>query len=181
MLQALTNGLGFWIYELDTGAFKTCFTAGEITWESVIIRYDGAIRWLYAIDKSANVYRVNITTTPTLYSTVSPSDYYPVNAYTQMTFDGNYFYVSQKGDSFYKGFQHRNVFAVFDVNFNKIGDLVFPIEATGTLGEDTDSIPKSQGTAFHKGNFVFACGKIYKPGDDVNQESRFQGLKYNNS
>jgi hypothetical protein len=170
------NWQWFFVYSLATGVFKTAFTAQVQTWESIVIRYEGSIRWLYALNRgNDNVYRMNLTTLPANLSTISVADTYGVNANTQMTYDGIFFYVSQK-NNVYKGTGHRNIFNVYDVAFTKIGVVEFPIEATGSFGDNQPNLAKSQGITFHDGGFVIAAGRIYKDSTDVSEAQYAQGF-----
>jgi len=170
------NWIWFWVYNLATGAFKTVFTSEELTWESLVIRYVGTTRYLYAISRDTHeVYRMNITILPVSKSTVAIADRYDVEAHTNMTYDGEFFYVSKRFDT-YKGTGHRHIYGVFDVDFNEYGRIVFPIEATGTFGSNITRYVKQQGITFHDGEFLVAAGRIFKDDDDVQEPQFYQGI-----
>ena len=80
-----------WVYHLDTGEFKTSFTFQDDIFEGLVIRYDGASRFIYAADRIGNMYKGDITTLPGNYGTVAKSTVL-TGVGSQMTFNGEHFF-----------------------------------------------------------------------------------------
>lgn len=164
-----------WVYDLDTAAFKTVFTFATSLWESLVIRVVGSTRYLYANDKSDNVIRGNITTLPSNYSTLATADTYAVEAFTHMTWDGNYFYVTSHQQRHQDSRRHH--FKVFDGDFTQTGEATWPISVLGSFQDYLEYLPKSQDITFHKGRIYIGTGTVYHPGDDDGEISLFSGIQ----
>ncbi len=148
-----------WVYDLTTAAFKTCFTFEEKIWEGLIVRRDGSNRYIYAADRVDSVYMGDITTLPSLYSTV-PVSIVANEAFTQLGYGGGNFYMTSR--QFQQGQRRRTRFKIFDNNFNIQSETRLPEVVMGTFGAYLDLMAKSQAITFHKGRLFVGTGTIYK-------------------
>lgn len=148
-----------WVYNLDTGTYKTVFTFEDKIWEGLVVRYDGATRYIYAGDRVDSVYRGDITTLPAEFGTVIKATV-ATEAFTQLGYGGNHFYVTSH--QFQQGQTRRTRFKIYDNDFNLQSETRLPEVVMGSFGAYIDLMAKSQAITFHKGRLYIGTGTIYK-------------------
>lgn len=179
------NGINAWswvqVYDFPSLTLKRTFTLGYHTGECLIVRYEGATRYLYtAIWTGGNVIRADITTLPPNLSTLTPTDM-GVQCFTQMAFDGRYFAVQSYRAK--QGHPRRNEFILYPPDFSApVGRITFPLGATGDLNAYAFSMSKTQAVCFHNGMYVFGCGGDYVTGNhDPDHAYRQPGIRVCNA
>lgn len=175
------SGINAWtwiqVYDFPALTLKRTFTLGYQLGESVIIRYDGATRYLYtSVFSGGVVRRADITTLPTNLSTLASTSMV-VTCYTQMAYDGTNFIVQQMIP--YKGSGRRNIFYIYDSTFTiKRGQIIFPMAVTGDFSTYTEEMSKSQGVCYHNGHYVFGIGGDWVTGvHDANDAYLHPGVR----
>lgn len=181
ILKAASSGANawawIWVHDLDTGATKTRFTTGQQWRESLVLRREGASRFLYTIGNGTSVIKLDVSTLPANLATLSPVATFPVSGQSFLAHDGENWIVQDNISS--SGKSRRNRFKIYDAAFaRKIGELNLPLDAVGTLDATyTKYFPKAQGICFYNGALYAACGGDYNTASPASVAMRYDPIK----
>lgn len=171
------------VFDRTTSAYKGCFGVGQVVVsEGVAIRYEGAIRYLYAEETDGVLGRYDITTLPPNRSIVPVNATYPVGIAGQVNFRHGVFQIEQNGAPL-GGLMSRTSFGWYDSNLNRIGATFFDKVDTGFAGDTPEAakywnkFPKRQGSALGDGVILFSYGGFADATAGTSSPYGYQGIK----
>lgn len=131
-----------------------CFSAGLSGGEGLEIIIEGNKKYLYAKGEGVQLNKYDISVMPSNRDVLSPIDTLPVGLYYDFSYYKGTWLIEQTGTSL-GGKIRRNVFGIFDDDFNSLGYITVNLKDTG-LWKSSDAyynkIPKRQG--------VSLCGDV---------------------
>lgn len=163
------------VYDLETTNYKGCFSAGNAGAEGIVVKREGASRYLYVKDTGRSLGKYDITTLPGNLSSVSPIATYDVGLHFNFSYRNGVWLIEQAGAPLGRTVQ-RSTFAFFDDDFNRIGAITISPSIGGYHeGAYVDKIPKRQGIAIADGYLVQVSGGVYNKGDN-SKPVNYQGI-----
>ena len=156
-----------------------CFSAGLSGGEGLEIISKGYKKYLYAKGKGTQLYKYDISVMPSNRDVLSPIDTFSVGLYYDFSYYKGTWLIEQSGTSLGSKVR-RNVFGIFDDNFNSLGYTTVNLKDVG-LWKSSDAyyskMPKRQGVSLC-GNVIYqATGGYWGRELDTVDPASYQGIR----
>ncbi len=164
------------VYDLNTKAYKVCFHAGDSGGEGIVVKTEGADRYLYVKTTGFSLGKFLITTLPANKSDLTPVTSYDIGLYYDFSYRDGLWLIEQGGAPI-GNIVTRTHFKYYDDNFNQIGSIDITPETGGYFNTDySNYIPKRQGIALGDGYIVQGAGGFYGQNNAIIPYA-YQGIK----
>lgn len=165
------------VWDAATLTLKRTFSYGGALSQAIVVLYEGADRFFYAISASGKIGKYDVTTLPTSMAYVTPAVEYTVDVSNKFTYRDGVWSVEQLSTPLGTNVQ-RNIFVRYNADFSqRLGSFRFELEDVGPVSGDLiDYFSKQQGISQGNGFYVGSIGGLFTVGDTV-EAYHAQGLR----
>ncbi|MFD0961847.1 hypothetical protein [Paenibacillus chungangensis] len=152
------------VFDLNSGDYISCFHAGDAGGEGIVVKMEGADRYLYVKSSGTSLGKYLINTLPSNLTTLSATSIAEVGLNLNFSYRNGKWLVEQTGAPLGATIRRSN-FTLFDDTFSRIGTLTIDPSIGGLFeGDYSDYVPKRQGLALADGYIVQKTGGYYEKG-----------------
>jgi hypothetical protein len=163
--QTDTNKKWIVVFDLPTATYKSCFSAGYGLGEGIVVKTEGADRYLYVKTAGTNLGKFLISVLPLNMTTITPIAEYNVGLYADFNYKNGTWLIEQTSGAL-GGIVRRTRLAFYDDSFAKKGEITIDVGNTGAWNSDyANYITKRQGIALGNGYIIQSMGGFYNKGD----------------
>jgi hypothetical protein len=168
------------VFDLKTSAYKGYFKLVHATPEGIEVLYDYGVRKVFvSAADTGDLYEYNIPTTPLDGSMQTHVASHAMNMYTQFSYRNGIWMVDEASREI-GGSLGRNVFGIYNKNFERIGTYYTDLHNSGYITYETNELApylnKRQGFALGDGFVVCSYGGAHD-GDSPGTVASHQGTR----